>query len=103
MDVRQSSRCTVAFLLVGVGDPKAMSAIRARKLGGKVAGTFAPACASPRRRSWAEPPLGKVDEAVFLGNIALGARLRDLSFRQIHYSAAKKGEEPAEIDEPGRS
>jgi len=38
----------------------------------------------------------KLEEAVFLGNVALGARLRSYRFGK-YVAAAKKGEEPAEI------
>jgi leucyl aminopeptidase len=93
MDVAGSAAGRV--LLVGVGDPKAMSAIRARKLGGKIAAHLL-RLREPKAQILGGTDFGKVDEAVFLGNIALGARLRAYRFGK-YISAAKKGEEPAEI------
>src|SRR5688572_9593846 len=93
MDVAGSDAGRV--LLVGVGDPKAMSAIRARKLGGKIAAHLL-RLREPKAQILGGTDFGKVDDAVFLGTSALGARLRAYRFGK-YISAAKKGEEPAEI------
>jgi leucyl aminopeptidase len=82
------------ILIVGVGNPKALSAIRARKIGGKIAAHLLQV-----REPKAEVlggGFGKLEEAVFLGNIALGARLRAYRFSK-YVTQVKRGEEPAEI------
>ena len=61
------------FLVVGVGNPKELSAIRARKLGGKIAAHLLQV-REPKAQILGGG-IGALEDAVFLGNIALGARL----------------------------
>ena len=82
------------ILVVGVGNPKDLSAIRARKLGGKIAAHLLQV-----REPMAQilgGSVGKLEDAVFLGNIALGARLRSYRFGK-YVTQTKPGSEPAEI------
>ena len=83
------------ILIVGVGNPRDLSAIRARKIGGKIAAHLLQA-REAKAQVLGGANLGKLEEAVFLGNIALGARLRSYRFGK-YVTQAKKGEEPAEI------
>jgi leucyl aminopeptidase len=83
------------IVVVGVGDPRELSAIRARKIGGKIAAHLLQA-REPKAQILGGADFAKLEEAVFLGNVALGARLRSYRFGK-YVSAAKKGEEPAEI------
>jgi leucyl aminopeptidase len=83
------------ILVVGVGNPKELSAIRARKIGGKIAACLLQA-REPRAQILSGGDFGKVEEAVFLGNVALGARLRSYRFGK-YVTQPKKGQEPAEI------
>jgi leucyl aminopeptidase len=81
-------------LVVGVGNPKELSAIRTRKLGGKIAAHLL-----QMREAKAQilgGNVGKLEDAVFLGNIALGARLRSYRFGK-YVTQTKAGQEPAEI------
>jgi leucyl aminopeptidase len=82
-------------LIVGIGNPKELSAIRARKLGGNIAAHLLQV-REPKAQILAGGGFGKLDDAVFLGNIALGARLRAYRFDK-YVTQAKPGEEPAEI------
>ena len=82
-------------LIVGVGNPKELSAIRARKLGGKIAAHLLQA-RERKAQILGGGAFGKLEESVFLGNIALGARLRSYRFGK-YVTQAKPGEEPAEI------
>ena len=82
-------------VIVGVGNPKELSAIRARKLGGKIAAHLLQV-REPKAEILAGGGLGKLDDAVFLGNIALGAKLRAYRFGK-YLTQAKPGETPAEI------
>jgi leucyl aminopeptidase len=82
-------------VVVGVGNPKELSAIRARKLGGKIAAHLLQAH-EPKAEILAGGGFGKLDDAVFLGNIALGAKLRAYRFGK-YLTQAKPGEAPAEI------
>ena len=66
------------ILVVGVGNPKELSAIRARKLGGKIAAHLLQV-REPKAQILGGG-VGKLEDAVFLGNIALGARLRSYRF-----------------------
>ena len=83
------------ILIVGVGNPKELSAIRARKIGGKIAAHMMQA-----REAKAEilggGGFGSLDDAVFLGNVALGARLRSYRFGK-YMTQTKPGEKPADI------
>jgi leucyl aminopeptidase len=82
-------------LVVGLGNPKELSAIRARKLGGKIAAHLLQA-REPKAQILGGGAFGKLEESVFLGNIALGAKLRAYRFAK-YVTQAKPGEEPAEI------
>ena len=82
-------------VVVGVGNPKELSAIRARKLGGKIAAHLLQV-REPKAEILAGGGLGKLDDAVFLGNIALGAKLRAYRFGK-YLTQAKPDEAPAEI------
>src|SRR5690349_4531333 len=82
-------------VVVGVGNPKELSAIRARKLGGKIAAHLLQA-REPKAQILGGDAFGKLEESVFLGNIALGARLRSYRFGK-YVTQAKPGEDPAEI------
>jgi leucyl aminopeptidase len=86
---------TRRVVVVGVGNPKELSAIRARKLGGKIAAHLLQAH-EPKAEILAGGGFGKLDDAVFLGNIALGAKLRAYRFGK-YLTQAKPGEAPAEI------
>jgi leucyl aminopeptidase len=81
-------------LIVGVGNPKELSAIRARKIGGKIAAHLLQV-REPKAQILGGG-FGKLDDAVFLANIALGARLRAYRFGK-YVTQSKPGEEPAEI------
>jgi leucyl aminopeptidase len=83
------------ILVVGVGNPKELSAIRARKIGGKIAAHLLQA-REPKAQILGGGDFGKLEEAVFLGNIALGARLRSYRFGK-YVTQPKAGQEPAEI------
>src|SRR5690242_5824730 len=83
------------ILIVGVGNPKDLSAIRARKLGGKIAAHLLQA-REPKAQILGGGAFGKLEESVLLGNIALGARLRAYRFGK-YVTQLKPGEEPAEI------
>ena len=80
--------------MVGVGNPKELSAIRARKLGGKIAAHLLQV-REPKAQILGGG-IGKLEDAVFLGNIALGARLRSYRFAK-YMTQTKPGSEPAEI------
>jgi leucyl aminopeptidase len=82
------------ILVVGVGNPKELSAIRARKLGGKIAAHLLQV-REPKAQILGGS-VGKLEDAVFLGNIALGARLRSYRFGK-YVTQTKPGSEPAEI------
>ena len=82
------------IVIVGVGNPKELSAIRARKLGGKIAAHLLQV-REPKAQILGGG-IGKLEDAVFLGNIALGARLRSYRFGK-YVTQAKPGSEPAEI------
>ena len=82
------------ILVVGVGNPKELSAIRARKLGGKIAAHLLQV-REPKAQILGGG-VGKLEDAVFLGNIALGARLRSYRFGK-YVTQTKPGDEPAEI------
>src|SRR5215470_13700913 len=57
-------------LVAGIGNPRELSAIRARKIGGKIAAHLLQA-REPKAQVLGGGGFGKVEEAVFLGNIAL--------------------------------
>ena len=82
------------ILVVGIGNPKELSAIRARKIGGKIAGHLMKA-REPKAQILGGGDFGKLEEAVFLGNIALGARLR--SYRFGKYVTQPKPGQPGEL------
>jgi leucyl aminopeptidase len=81
-------------VVVGVGNPKELSAIRARKLGGKIAAHLLQV--RERKAQILGGGIGKLDDAVLLGNIALGARLRSYRFGK-YVTQTKPGQETAEI------
>ncbi len=83
------------ILIVGVGNPKELSAIRARKIGGKIAAHLMQA-REPKAQVLGGGGFGNLDDAVFLGNVALGARLRSYRFGK-YLTQTKPGQEPAEI------
>jgi leucyl aminopeptidase len=83
------------ILVVGVGDPRELSAIRARKLGGRIAAHLLQA-REPKAQILGGGGVGKLEEAVFLGNVALGARLRSYRFDK-YLTQPKQGQEPAQI------
>jgi leucyl aminopeptidase len=83
------------ILVVGVGNPKELSAIRARKIGGKIAAHLMQA-REPGAQILGGGDFGKLEEAVFLGNVALGARLRSYRFGK-YMTQARPGQEPAEV------
>jgi leucyl aminopeptidase len=82
-------------VIMGVGNPKELSAIRARKLGGKIAAHLLQV-REPKAQILGGGGFGKLDDAVFLGNIALGAKLRAYRFGK-YVTRANPGQEPAEI------
>lgn len=82
-------------IVVGVGNPKELSAIRARKIGGKIAAHLLKV-REPKAQILGGGGFGKLEEAVFLGNVALGARLRAYHFGK-YVTRAKPGQETAEI------
>jgi len=82
------------ILVVGIGNPKELSAIRARKIGGKIAAHLMRA-REPKAQVLGGGDFGKLEEAVFLGNIALGARLR--SYRFGKYVTQPKPGQPGEL------
>ncbi|HJT14906.1 MAG TPA: leucyl aminopeptidase [Dongiaceae bacterium] len=82
------------ILIVGVGNPKQLSAIRARKLGGKLAAHLLQ-IREPKAQILGGHA-GKLEDAVFLGNIALGARLRSYRFGK-YVTQSRPGQEPAEL------
>jgi leucyl aminopeptidase len=82
-------------IVVGVGNPKELSAIRARKLGGKIAAHLLQV-REPKAEILAGGGFGKLDDSVLLGNIALGAKLRAYRFGK-YLTQAKPGDAPAEI------
>jgi leucyl aminopeptidase len=83
------------ILVVGVGHPRELSAIRARKLGGRIAAHLLQV-REPRAQILGGEGFGKLEEAVFLGNVALGARLRSYRFDK-YLTQPKQGQEPAQI------
>ncbi|HET6621063.1 MAG TPA: leucyl aminopeptidase [Dongiaceae bacterium] len=83
------------ILVVGVGNPRELSAIRARKLGGRIAAHLLQV-REPRAQILGGRGFGRLEEAVFLGNVALGARLRSYRFDK-YVTQPKEGAEPAEI------
>src|SRR4029453_9932545 len=82
------------ILVVGVGNPKELSALRARKLGGKIAAHLLQV-REPKAQILGGN-VGKLEDPVFLGNIALGPRLRAYRFGK-YVTQIKPGSEPAEI------
>ncbi len=82
-------------IIVGVGNPRDLSAIRARKLGGKIAAHLLQV-REPKAEILGGGGFGKLDDAVFLGNVALGAKLRAYRFDK-YLTQAKPGQEPAAI------
>ena len=82
-------------IIVGVGNPRELSAIRARKLGGKIAAHLLQV-REPKAEILGGGGFGKLDDAVFLGNVALGAKLRAYRFDK-YLTQAKPGQEPAAI------
>jgi len=95
IDVLGSGDMVRRILIVGIGNPRELSAIRARKIGGKIAAHLLQA-REPMAQILGGANLGKLEEAVFLGNIALGARLRSYRFGK-YVTQAKPGQEPADI------
>ncbi|MEZ5834092.1 MAG: leucyl aminopeptidase [Dongiaceae bacterium] len=83
------------IVVVGVGNPRELSAMRARKIGGKIAAHLLQV-REPKAQILGGGSFGKLEEAVFLGNVALGARLRSYRFGK-YMSEAKAGQEPAAI------
>jgi len=81
------------ILIVGIGDPRELSAIRARRIGGKIAAHLMQA-REAKAQILGGGDFGKVEEAVFLGNIALGARLRSYRFGKY---VTQANPAPAEI------
>jgi len=83
-------------LIVGLGDPRELNAVRARELGGSIAQHLM-AAKEDRAQIIAAASTGdKLDEAAFLANVALGARLRAYQFRK-YVTQAKKDDEPGSI------
>ena len=82
------------ILIVGVGNPKELSAIRARRLGGKIAAHLLQ-MREPKAQIFGGG-IGKLEDAVFLGNIALGARLRSYRFGK-YVTQTRPGQEPAAL------
>jgi leucyl aminopeptidase len=82
------------ILVVGVGNPKELSAIRARKLGGKIAAHLLQV--REQKAQILGGGIGRLEDAVFLGNITLGAQLRSYRFGK-YVTQTKPGSEPAEI------
>ncbi|WP_162916883.1 leucyl aminopeptidase [Dongia deserti] len=85
---------TRRVIIAGVGNPKELSAIRARKIGGKIAAHLLQVH-EPKAQILGGG-VGRLDDAVFLGNVALGARLRGYRFGK-YVTQAKPGNAPAEI------
>jgi leucyl aminopeptidase len=83
-------------LIVGLGDPRELNAVRAREIGGEIAQCMMQA-REERAQVVAPAQTGnKLDEASFLANVALGARLRAYHFRK-YITQAKKADEPGGI------
>jgi leucyl aminopeptidase len=83
------------IVVVGIGNPRTLSAVRARKLGGKIAAHLLQV-REAKAQILGGGGYGKLEEAVFLGNVALGARLRSYRFDK-YLTQPKPGQEPAEI------
>src|SRR5262245_15947397 len=83
------------IVIVGIGNPRELSAIRARKIGGKIAAHLMRA-REPKAQVLGGGQFGKLEEAVFLGNIALGARLR--AYRFGKYVTQPKPGEPGVLE-----
>jgi leucyl aminopeptidase len=83
------------ILIVGLGEPRELNAIRAREVGGEIAAHLL-AAKEEAAQIIAPAQTGKLDEAGFLANIALGARLRAYQFRK-YVTQSKKDDEPGKI------
>ena len=84
------------IVIVGVGDPRALSAIKAREVGGAIAQHLMAVKEDSAQIIAAASTGNKLDEPGFLANVALGARLRAYQFRK-YVTQVKKGDEPAAV------
>ncbi|HNB25937.1 MAG TPA: leucyl aminopeptidase [Alphaproteobacteria bacterium] len=83
------------ILIVGLGELRELTAIRAPEIGGEIAHCLMSA-KEEAAQIIAPAQSGKLDEAAFLANVALGARLRAYHFRK-YITQAKKDDQPGSI------
>ena len=83
-------------LIVGLGDPRELNAIKAREVGGSIAQHLMSIKEEKAQIIAAASTGAKLDETAFLANVALGARLRAYQFRK-YVTQVKNGEEPSAI------
>ncbi len=83
-------------LIVGLGEPRELNAVRAREIGGEIAQHLLAAKEEQAQIIAPAQTGGKLDEAAFLANLALGARLRAYHFRK-YITQTKKDDQPAEL------
>ncbi len=95
LDVLGADSRARRLVVVGVGDPAKLTAIRARKLGGKIAAHLL-RVHEPKAQVLGGAEFAKLEEPVFLGNVALGARLRAYRFDK-YMTQPKAGANPAEL------
>jgi len=84
------------ILIVGLGELRELTAIRAREIGGEIAHCLMSAKEEVAQIIAPAQTGGKLDEAAFLANVALGARLRAYQFRK-YVTQAKKDDEPGRV------
>ncbi|HWA46825.1 MAG TPA: leucyl aminopeptidase [Dongiaceae bacterium] len=84
------------IVIIGLGDPRALNAIKAREVGGAIAQHLMSVKEDGAQIIAAASTGNKLDEPGFLANVALGARLRAYQFRK-YVTQVKKGDEPATV------
>jgi leucyl aminopeptidase len=82
-------------LIVGLGDPRELNAVKAREIGGSIA-QYLMSAKEESAQIIAAASSGKLDETAFLANVALGVGLRAYQFRK-YVTQPKKDDEPGSV------